>query len=55
VERWNMKRLPSVVGEDPHWRDKHQPTFKIFHPEFFLFKRNAGTKMDQRQKERASQ
>jgi hypothetical protein len=31
------------------WR--HQHTFKIFNPELFLSKRNAGTKMEQRLKE----
>jgi hypothetical protein len=32
----------------------HQPTFKMFDPELFLSKRNVGTKMEQRLKERLS-
>jgi hypothetical protein len=32
----------------------HQPIFKIFDPKLNLFKRNSGTKMEQRLKERLS-
>jgi hypothetical protein len=47
VGRWNLKRPLPVIRQGLQWKDKNTNTpSKFFDLELFLFKRNAGTKIE---------